>query len=484
MFCLKRTILIAVCVAVFASIVTGQGKAREIETLLTSYNELGQFNGAVLVAENNKVIYKKGFGLANFEWHIPNTADTKFRIGSITKSFTAVLLFQLIENGQLKLDGKVSEYLPEFPKTKGDKITINHLLTHRAGLRDVSDFPRSGSNFPAITAKINAGFVNTEELVKFIGEYDLLFEPGTAFRYSNDGYIVLGRIIEKITGKPFETVLKDNILTPFDMKNSGMAYPNNVLKNKAYGYDQTFYGFENAAQISVTSASGMYSTVDDLNLFSRALQTTKLIPENSKRIMFGVSTDVVYGWKVRKFKDDKGVEKTITITDGSLPGYTSIMLQEVEANRLFILLINTRQMTHRIGDIYSALSNILNGKPYSQPKRSVAEEIFKTLADGNTSDISLRFGKLKSNASYYLNEGEMNSAGYQFLHEGKLNEAITVLKLNTDAFPESSNAYDSLGEAYMIQGNKELAIKNYQRSVELNPQNTNGIEALKKLKGN
>ncbi len=140
---------------------SAQAKTKKIDELLTLYHKYGQFNGVALVAEGGKVVYRKGFGFANMELGVPNTTETKFRVGSITKSFTATLVFQLIEQGKLKLDGKLSDYLPEYPKAKAEKITINQLLTHTAGLRDISDFPRNSNNFPAIIAKLNAGFVST-----------------------------------------------------------------------------------------------------------------------------------------------------------------------------------------------------------------------------------------------------------------------------------------------------------------------------------
>src|SRR5215204_4755845 len=137
MFKPKRRILLLICLTVlFASFVGAQNKAQKINNLLQSYSEFGQFNGAVLVADADKVIYRKSFGLANFEWQIPNMPDTKFRVGSITKSFTTILILQLAERGKLDLDGKITDYLPNFSKEFGDKVSIRQLLTHTSGLPD------------------------------------------------------------------------------------------------------------------------------------------------------------------------------------------------------------------------------------------------------------------------------------------------------------------------------------------------------------
>jgi CubicO group peptidase (beta-lactamase class C family) len=461
-----------------------QTKTAKIDECLNLYAKYNQYSGTILVEENNKTIYNKAFGFANLEFNIPNFNKTKYRIASITKSFTSVLIFQFVDKAKLHLTDKVSQYLPEYPKEKGDKITIDNLLTHTAGLRDISDFPRNGNNFPPLTAKINAGFATLHELVKYIGEYDLLFEPGTGFRYSNDGYILLGRILENISGKSYETLLKENILNPLGMLNSGMAYPKSILKNKALGYDQTFYGYENATPVSVTPAGGMYSTTEDLKKFTAAMLSSKLVSEQSKKTMFSISPNVVaYGWKVREIQDSStGKKKQLIMTDGSIPGYTSFVVRDVEANRLFIFLTNTREMTHKIVDVYFALSNILDGKPYQKPKRSVAEDFFKLLVTAKLSNPASEFEKLTKNNTYYLNENEMNAAGYQFMNENKVKEAITIFKLNTVAFPQSANTFDSLGEAYMVDGDNNNAIINYEKSLELNPKNSNAVEMLKKLK--
>ncbi|MGH9946830.1 MAG: serine hydrolase [Pyrinomonadaceae bacterium] len=481
---LRQLLIFVIVFLLTQSYASAQDKTRKIDELLTLYQKYGLFNGSVLVAEGGKVVYQKGFGFANMELGVPNTTDTKFRVGSITKSFTSVLIFQLIEQGKLKLDGKLTEYLPEYPKAKGEKITVNQLLTHTAGLRDIGDFPRNSNDFPAIVAKMNAGFVSNDELVKMISEYALLFEPGTNFRYSNDGYILLGAIIEKVTGKSYEDVLKEHILIPSGMKNSGMAYHTRLLSNRASGYEHAFSGYENATNVLVSANGGMYSTVGDLFLFRQALSGDKLLSQKSKDVMFSVVPYVVaYGWKVRKVTDERtGKVSTIIITDGLVPGFISLVVEQVEAKRLVILLTNVREMTIRLGDINNALINILDGKKYDLPKRSLAQTIVTTVKQKGIQTALEQFHVLTRSKTYYLNESEFNSAGYLLLGEKRIREAIEIFKINTEAFPQSANAYDSLGEAFMIRGDKERAIEHYQKSVELNPKNTNAIEMLKKLR--
>src|SRR6185503_13851019 len=158
-----------------------QAKARKIDELMTLYYSLGQFNGSVLVAEKGEVIFKKGYGLANMEWEIANAADTKFRLGSITKQFTSMLIMQLVEQGKLKLDGKITDYLTDYPKAAGDKITLHHLLTHTSGIPNYSDLPDYRT--------YERNRFKPADFIKKFSELPLTFEPGAAFAYSNSGYV-------------------------------------------------------------------------------------------------------------------------------------------------------------------------------------------------------------------------------------------------------------------------------------------------------
>ena len=173
-----------------------QSKEKLIDELIQKYYNYHQFNGSVLVADKGKIIFEKGYGFANLEWQIPNMPDTKFKIGSITKQFTSMLIMQLVEEGKLKLDEKVSEIIPNYPKENGNQITIHNLLTHTSGIPNYTDFPDFYN-------KVSRNYFSPEALVKIFWDKELEFEPGTKFNYSNSGYILLGYIIEKITGKPY-----------------------------------------------------------------------------------------------------------------------------------------------------------------------------------------------------------------------------------------------------------------------------------------
>ena len=479
----RRVFLIAIFILVCAlHIALGQSNPDRIDGLMKLYHEYGQFNGTVLVAEHGKVIYEKGFGSANMEWDIPNQPDTKFRLGSITKQFTSMLILQLVQQGKLKLDGKITEYLPDYPKKTGDKITIHHLLTHTSGIPGYTGFPSFGD--------ISRSVSTPEAFVKFFADSALLFDPGARFSYSNSGYFLLGVIIEKITHKPYEQVLQENILDPLKMNSTGYDHHSTILKKRAAGYGKDGTKYVNAEYLDMSlpySAGALYSTVEDLYLWDQALYTDRLLPEKMRDLLFTpyipeFGGGYGYGWSIAKAPIGRTSDSVAVIEHGGgINGFNTLISRIPSQQDLVVLLNNTGAA--RLDAISRAIRGILFGKPYDLPKHSIADAVSSTMMEHGIASGLEQYNDLKQNHSdtYALREDEMNRAGYGLLRANKVKEAIEMFKLNVDAFPKSSNVYDSLGEAYMVNGDKDLAIKNYQKSVELDPKNANGFEALKKL---
>jgi CubicO group peptidase (beta-lactamase class C family) len=454
--------------------IVAQTKTQKINRLLSLYSSAGQFNGAALVTANGTVLFRGAFGNANLEWNVPNTPDTKFRIGSITKSFTAILALQLVEQGKLKLDGKITNYLPDFSRKNGDRITINQLLTHTSGLPDYN-------NVPEFFRLVQSGLLSDADILKRISEYDLLFEPGTKFNYSNDGYRVLGAIIERVTGKSYPQVLREKILDPVGMKNSGYSSRNFVVSKRASGYQKSLTGIENAPYYEASPASGMYSTVDDLYLWGQALEGNSLLSATSKSLMWSVSPyGNAYGWLIPKLPSGPGNK---IMAEGAVFGFFARFVVIPRDKYRIILLTNVRGGTNYLPEIEEGITNALYGKPYRSPKQSIAEFLLSIIKRRGVEDALREYHALKNARSEAYNFGvnELNSLGYLLIRTRKISDAIAIFKLNTGAYPQSSNAFDSLGEAYMIGGDKERAILNYQRAVELNPQNSNAVEKLKRL---
>ena len=476
-FVLGTLIVIASQVSAFA-----QDKARKIDELVTLYHNYGQFNGAALVAENGKVIYKKGVGLANMEWNTPNEPDTKFRLGSITKQFTATLILQLVEEGKIKLDGKVSDYLPDYRQDTGAKITIHHLLSHTSGVPNYTAAPGFFENVSRNPFKV-------DDFIKKYASGDLEFEPGAKFNYSNSGYFLLGAIIEKVTGKPYEQVLKEKITEPLGMKNTGYDHYGTVLNKRAAGYIKTPGGYQNAPYLDMTipyAAGSLYSTVEDLYLWDQALYGDKVISAASKELMFKPNLEN-YGYGFAIKKTTLGPSKIVVPViehNGGINGFNTTIVRLVGDKRLVVLLDNTSQGSYLDG-MALAITNILYDQPYESPRQSIAETLLKTVVDKDVASGIKQYRELKATRpnDYDFREMQLNTLGYQLLQMNKVAEAIEIFKLNVEAYPQAANTYDSLGEAYLTHGDKELAITNYKKSLELNPNNTGATRILATLTG-
>jgi CubicO group peptidase (beta-lactamase class C family) len=457
-----------------------QDKSAKIDELLKQYHNYGQFNGAALVAENGKVIYKKGLGLANMEWNISNEADTKFRLGSITKQFTAALVLQLVEQGKIKLDGKITDYLPDYRKDVGERVTIHHLLNHTSGIPSYTSRPgffENESRNPYAVA----------DFVRKFAVGDLEFEPGSKFSYNNSGYFLLGAIIERITGKPYEQVLKENILDPAGMKNTGYDHYNTILSKRASGYVKTPTGYRNAPYLDMSlpyAAGSMYSTVEDLFLWDRALYTDKILSAKSKELMFKPNLqNYGYGFDIKNASYGEAQKSVPVISHtGGINGFNTVIVRFVGNQHLIVLLDNTSQ-GRSVDKISADLTNILYGLPYSAPKKSIAETLFNTAVERGAEAAVKQYRDLKAAqpAVYDFSESELNSLGYQLLSQKKIREAIEIFKLNVEAFPQAANPYDSLGEAYLANGDKDSAIKNYKQALALDPQNTTAANIIKRL---
>ncbi|SEP17778.1 CubicO group peptidase, beta-lactamase class C family [Flavobacterium sp. CF108] len=479
-----KLIALYAILSLFTITTFAQDKTKQIEDLLAKYTEYGQFNGSALVAENGKVIFKKGFGLANMEWNIPNQSDTKFRLGSITKQFTAFLIVKLAEEGKIKLDVPITTYLPDYPKENGDKITIHNLLTHTSGIPNYTatpNFLRDKSRNP----------YSPQDFVKTFDKLPLEFKPGEKFNYSNSGYFLLGYIIEKITGKTYEQYLQETILTPLNLVNTGFDHSEIILKNRAAGYEKQGKNYVNSSFIDMSipyAAGSLYSTVEDLYLWDQALYGNKILSEKSMESLFKPyikswgDESYGYGWSLEDVNiEGKGKLKIIE-HGGGINGFNTI-ISRVPADKNLVVLLNNTGGTV-LGEMNEAIRNILYNQPYNQPKKSMALELLDIFKEKGTTAGLDTYKKLKIDPTYGIKEGDMNNAGYQLLQAGKKKEAIEVFKINVEAFPKSGNVYDSLGEAYLADGDKKLALANYSKSVELDPSNENGKKVLEELSKN
>jgi len=274
-----------------------------MEQVLQHYTSHHEFMGSALVAREGKVLLSKGYGSANLEWKIPNSPATKFRLGSITKQFTAASILLLQERGKLSLQDPVKKYLPDAPAA-WDKVTIFHLLTHTSGIPNFTSFPE----YPSL----NALATTPEKLVARFRDKSLEFQPGEKWAYSNSGYVLLGYLLEKISGQGYAAFLQQNLFDPLGMKDSGYDSSTMILPARASGYAPGPEGPQNAAYAHMSipfSAGALYSTTEDLLRWEQALFGGKLLkPESLKQMTTPFKSDYGLGLAVHAVKGHKVVE--------------------------------------------------------------------------------------------------------------------------------------------------------------------------------
>jgi len=390
----------------------------------------------------------------------------------------------LVEQGKIKLDGKLIDYLPDYRKDTGAKVTIHNLLSHTSGIPNYTGLPGFSQN-------VSRNPYSVDEFIRKYASGDLEFEPGTKFAYDNSGYFLLGAIIEKVTGKPYEQVLKENIFEPLGMKNSGYDHWGTILNKRATGYSRTPRGFQTAAYLDMSlpyAAGSLYSTVEDLYLWDQALYGEKILSAKSKELLFKPNlNNYGYGFVITKatLAPPTKLEVPVIEHNGGINGFNTVIVRMTNEKRLIVLLDNAEDGQY-LDRISLGIMSVLYDQPYDNPKRSIANAVMNTMTEKDVASAIAQYRALKAGPTaneYDFGEPELNRLGYQLLSMKKVAEAIEILKLNVEMFPQSANVYDSLGEAYMAHNDKELSIANYKKSLELDPNNANGKRRLAMLTG-
>jgi CubicO group peptidase (beta-lactamase class C family) len=282
---------------ILAAAARAQDSSR-LDQVVQTYIADKTFMGSVLVARGDQILLSKGYGSANLEWDIPNSPATKFRLGSVTKQFTAASILLLEERGKLKTDDLVKKYVPDAPAA-WDKITIFHLLTHTSGIPNFTSFPDYASQEPFDTTP--------EKLVARFRDKPLDFQPGEKFSYSNSGYVLLGYLVEKASGESYVKFLQENIFGPLGMKDSGYDSNSVVIPRRAAGYAPSKDGPVNAGFVHMSvpfSAGALYSTTEDLLRWEQGLFGGKVLTPASLSKM------------TTPFKDDYAFGLTVAMQDG------------------------------------------------------------------------------------------------------------------------------------------------------------------------
>jgi CubicO group peptidase (beta-lactamase class C family) len=340
---------------------------QQLEKYMDAEASVRGFSGAVLVMKQNKVVLEKGYGYADWEWNVQNTPKAKFRIGSITKQFTATCILQLVEQGKLKLDDKLSKFIPDFPR--GDSVTIHMLLNHTSGIASYTDQPEF-MNVARLT-------LSKDSMISFFEKKPYNFSPGTKYLYNNSGYFLLGYIIEKVSGQSYNDYLRSHILDKLGMNNTGIDKLDTVLPMRARGYSRIGKKTFNADFISMEwpfSAGVIYSTVEDLYKWDRALYGNSILSSTSKQKMFTPGkSNYGYGIIIDSLENHFRIWH-----NGGIPGFSSNISRFPNDDLCIVVLSNNQS---NVDFISIALADILFDQPVEFPYEHKEVKIDPALLD-------------------------------------------------------------------------------------------------------
>lgn len=412
------------------------------------------FSGVVLIAKGDKTIYKHAFGYANMADKIPNKANTKFNLASMNKMFTGLAIMQLAEKGKLSLHDKVGKYLPDFPnKLVADSVTIHQLLTHTSGM----------GNFWAEHDKLaKEKFKTVSDYLPLYVHQELLFSPGKGFQYSNSGYMVLGLIIEKVSGLNYFDYVRTYIFEPSKMKDTDSYDLEEVIPNMATGYTMLS---EKPGQwknnmysniVKGTPAGGGYSTAEDLLRFSLALQQNTILGKEFTKLYstgkvqykegsyaYGIVENFLNGQRMLGHTGGHfGIANELMIFPES--GYTIVILTNGEVENYW--------------EVSNLIKKQLTGSTNATDNFFYTKDVIRTV---EKSGFSSGIKKIEADSSkkYILKENLIERYGQKFLFEKKYIQAIDLLQLCANQFPDSATPYYNLSEAYRLSHQKEKAIE-------------------------
>lgn len=496
-----KNIIVIILSLCYCTPAFAQSNLSKIDSLAQALYQRNELLGNVLIAQNGQIQYSKSFGYSDVAAKRLNDGQSAFNLASVSKTFTSLAILQLKDKGKLKFDDPAVKFLPDLPYPN---ITIRHLLSHTSGLTDFQIFE---APHRADTNKI---FSNADVITAIKGYKGLSFQPGEKWGYSNTGYALLALIVERISGLPFQDYLYRNIFKPAGMNQTYLAsqWIKVTDANKVQNYDPVSYSpntLRNTDSLKryriplvilggIVGPGNMVSTTEDLLKFDQALYGTKLVKpatleEAFQPVKLNNGKLAETGWKNTRANYGLGwmilLDKTngrVVFHSGGMIGAVSIFLRNTDKKQTVILLDNaTHRGLHQEGVNFM---NVLNNGKVSGDKKSIASFYAEKLIKKGADYAAAQYHVFKTDtANFHSNELDFNALGLEMLYDGKYVEALEILKMNCLIYPESFNVYDSYGSALAKIGKTEEAIMMYQKSVDINPKNQEGIDALKRLKG-
>ena len=463
---------------------SGYSQTEDMDAFLKSKMQQRNIPGMqIAIVKDGEIVKLGNYGFANLQDSVPVTENTIFILNSITKAFTGVAIMQLVEAGKLNLSAPVSTYLDDLP-VAWNGVTIQQLLSHTSGIPDIVDEETD------LIAK------SEEASWKKVQTLPVDFKPGEKFSYNQTNYLLLGLIINKLSGMPFtEFIIKEQLQKTgmINTLKAGFGGSRNVTPRGAREYRYTKGKHTNMyfwLPPSLETAAGMSSTAKELANWTIALQSKQLIKEDKSLAALwsparltsgrpdgfsGLLNGYAVGWPI--------VARAEHPAAAAVGGNRSAVFVYPDDNLSIIVLTNLmgaqpESFIDELAGFYIPDMKEANGFGLSPSVKLVKIDLDKS-GYRNAIDRVRKIGK--ATPTFKLSENEVNDWGYALIKQNKTADALEIFKLNVSLFPQSGNAFDSLGETYAAIGDRVQAIKNYKKSVQLNPKNENAIAVLKDL---
>ncbi|GAA4641467.1 hypothetical protein GCM10023115_00250 [Pontixanthobacter gangjinensis] len=468
-----------------------------IQEIAQAYHDAGIFDGVIIVATTERVLYSGAFGTANVEFGVRYQQDTRVRLASVSKPFAAAIVLRLEEDDLLSTSQTVAQVLPELANSPFAGVTIDQLLRHSSGIPNY----QYRAPFQALQSKVllsgmGSITVTLPDMIATFKDEPLLFEPGTRYDYSNGNYILIQAIIEQRSGMPFADALKTFVTGPLGMTDTGALDYRSIRPRLAQGYFSAPGGFEAPLQaqfVGVPAVGGIYSSTADMARWFAALfgerffkhreTLEKMTTPRSKA--HDAKSFIGYGLFTTMLETGEGSVNLIG-HDGWGPPFTA-NLQYSPSNNLIVFAADsigglggaTDGETVRMAE---TIFRAANGAAWEKPARPVDRMLADLINTHGRAEGLARFIKAEPELSGSSSaEREINRLGYAYLGSGKLDESVAVFQLNTDLFAQSANAFDSLGEALEAQGDTAAALTALLKAQTLQPENARYAETVERL---
>ena len=436
-------------------------KSQSLDEYINAYVSAMDFHGTILVSQKENILHHKAYGLAEREWDVPNTLNSRYQIASISKPMTAFVVMNLVESGLMKLDDPLSKYLPSFPREKGDSITIHQLLTHTGGIGHYQDAPE----IEAWKERIPH---TKDELIQLFGEIPLVAKPGSKFAYSSFGYNLLAFACESATGESFVQLMDKYVFKPTGMEHSNMMSEVDIIPGMTSGYEyKQLGGVQRTTPFHpsiVIGSGGVVCTAYDLYRFANYFFHSNQLSEEIRDLMTSRQAPVApnyfygYGWWLGT--------STIASCDyishgGQQNGYKSELWFYPRHNIIIVVLSNIRYNEGEWGydepkrpyidGLKNNIVRLILGLPADAPQKSLAKELSRWILQYGTDAAIARYREIRHNLpkEYYSSEMEINMLGYNYYKIRRdFGTASAILLQNVSDYPNSYNVYDTMGWLY------------------------------------